>query len=178
MSNHSSELLRSKLTTFTITFVGILAADQWTKFLVHSRFRWGESLSIISGYFSLTYVRNQGAAFGFLHHAPTWFREPFFLIMPLIVMVFILFLFIKVDQEHVYWRLWNLGYSLILTGAVGNLIDRSRFGYVIDFLDFHWKEIYHYPAFNVADSSIVVGVGLLLFLTFLDERRRKTQPKS
>ncbi|MBI1862374.1 MAG: signal peptidase II [Deltaproteobacteria bacterium] len=173
-----SKLVQSKIKTFASTFVIILSLDQWTKHLIHSKFVWGQSTSLIPNIFSLTYVRNQGAAFGFLHHAPTWFREPFFLIMPLIVMIFILFLFVRVDTDHIYWKLWNFGYSLILTGAVGNLIDRSRLGYVIDFLDFHWKEIYHYPAFNVADSAIVVGVGLLLMLTFLDEKRRKSQPKA
>lgn len=170
--------MKAKLLIFVGSFVPILVLDQITKFLVHQRFRWGESLSIVPGYFSITYVRNQGAAFGFLHGAPKWFREPFFLITPILVMVFIVFLFAKVSQNQKYWKTWSVGYSMILTGAIGNLIDRSRLGYVIDFLDFHWKEVYHYPAFNVADSVIVIGVGLLLLLTFQEERARKAPPNT
>lgn len=164
---------KAKSAILSVTFGSILICDQITKQWVHSKFHWGESLRIIPDFFSLTYVRNQGAAFGFLHRTPEWFRTPFFLVMPIAVMIFILFLFFRVAPKQRHWRLNAFGYSLILSGAIGNLIDRVRFGYVIDFLDFHWKEIYHYPAFNVADSAIVVGVSLLLLLSFFDERHRK-----
>lgn len=165
--------LRIKFLIFSITFAVVLALDQVTKYLVHSRFKWEESLWVIPGFFSITYIRNKGAAFGFLHSAPTWFREPFFLVMPLLVMIYLLFFFIKLDARNSHWRLWSFGFSLILTGAIGNLIDRTRLGYVIDFLYFYFGPLGHYPAFNVADSAIVIGVALLLFLTFLDERSRK-----
>ncbi len=177
MEANPPSIIKGKVLIFLVTFLPVLALDQWTKILVHNRFRWGETFALIPHFFSLTYVRNQGAAFGFLHAAPSWFREPFFLVMPLIVMIFIFFLFLRITGSQRHWPVWSFGYSLILSGAIGNLIDRSRLGYVIDFLDFHWKETYHYPAFNVADSAIVVGVGLLLTLTFIDERSRKTQSK-
>ncbi len=143
-----------------------IAVDQWTKFLVHSRFRWGESVSLLEPIFSLTYVRNQGAAFGLLHKAPAYFREPFFIIVPVVALFVILLVFFRLKDEQ-KWTAWAL--SLILGGAVGNLIDRIRFGYVIDFLDFHWHEIYHWPAFNVADSCIVVGVGIMFIQSFQPE---------
>jgi signal peptidase II len=157
------------------TFMGLLPLDQWTKYLIHKNFRWGESMPVLEPFFSLTYVRNQGAAFGLLHSAPTWFREPFFLVMPLVVMALITLLFMRLNEANRLWRWWGFGYSLVLTGAVGNIIDRTRFGYVIDFLDFHWKDQWHYPAFNVADSSIVIGVGLLFLLSYLESKHPKRQ---
>lgn len=141
----------------------IIAFDQWTKYLIHTKFSWGESLPLIDSFFNLTYVRNSGAAFGLLHKAPPAFRDPFFLIVPLIALAVIFYLFTRLTREQ-NWTATAL--SLIVGGAIGNLIDRVRFGYVIDFLDFHWKENYHYPAFNVADSCIVIGVGMMLIRSF------------
>lgn len=146
----------------------ILVFDQWTKHLVHTGFQWGESKPLIDGFFTLTYVRNQGAAFGLLNTAPAYFRDPFFLLVPAIAMSVILYLVWKLPDTD---RWMATALSLVFAGAVGNLIDRIRFKYVIDFLDFHFKEIYHWPAFNVADSCIVVGVGILFVLSF---RRQPT----
>lgn len=148
---------------WTLVHIGVLAFDQWTKWLVHSRMRWGESISLLDPMVALTYVRNTGAAFGFMNRAPSDFRGPFFLTIPLIAFGVILYLYSKLEVR----QKWNaLALSLISSGAIGNLIDRARFGYVIDFLDFHWKEVYHWPAFNVADSCIVVGVCILFVLSF------------
>src|SRR5690606_3926367 len=98
------------------------------------------------------------------------FRDPFFVAVPVVAIFVISFLVYKTEARA---KLQVISLSLILAGAVGNLIDRVRFGYVVDFLDFHWKEVYHWPAFNVADSSIVVGVGIWLVLSFQEEARRK-----
>jgi len=144
----------------------VIAVDQWTKHLVLQRFRLGESLSLLPPIFSLTYIRNQGAAFGFLQGAPSVFREPFFIITPVVAFFVILIVYFRLKDSQ---RWTALALSLILGGAVGNLIDRIRFGYVVDFLDFHWKGVWHYPAFNVADSCIVVGVGIVLLLSFRPE---------
>jgi signal peptidase II len=141
----------------------VLVLDQWTKHLVHSRFRWGESVALIQGFFSLTYVRNQGAAFGLLNSAPAYFRDPFFLIVPVLAMTVILVLLWKLPRDD---RWMAVALCLVFSGALGNLIDRMRFGFVIDFLDVHYKDFYHWPAFNVADSCIVVGVGILFVLSF------------
>lgn len=158
------EKLKTKYGILAITVILTLVIDQWTKHLVHMSFRWGESVEVIKNIFALTYVRNSGAAFGLMHRAPAWFRDPFFIVVPVAAMIVIAVLFIKLkdDQKGTAWSL-----SLILGGAVGNLIDRLRFGYVIDFLDFHWKEVYHWPAFNVADSCIVVGVALMFLQSLL-----------
>lgn len=148
-----------------VSTIGIIV-DQWTKNLVHSKFAWGESVAVIKNFFSLTYVRNSGAAFGILHKAPAYFRDPFFIAVPVVAMFIILFLYFKLQENQ---KLTALALSLILSGAIGNLIDRLRFGYVIDFLDFYWKD-YHWPAFNVADSCIVVGVSVLFILSFFQEK--------
>ena len=155
--------LSLKFLILLVTLPVVLIVDQWTKQIVHARFHWGETVSVIDPFFALTYVRNSGAAFGMLHKAPAWFREPFFVIVPLVALLVILVIFVKLHDR----QKWSaLALSLIVAGAIGNLIDRLRYGFVIDFLDFHWKEVYHWPAFNVADSCIVVGVGILFIQSF------------
>jgi len=158
-----------KYKVFLVVFTVIVALDQWTKHLVHTKFYWGESIPIIDSFFALTYVRNSGAAFGILHRAPATFRDPFFIIVPILVLLIITVIFVRLTQAQ---RLSAFALSLIYAGAIGNLIDRLRFKYVIDFLDFHWKEVYHWPAFNVADSSIVVGVGFLLLESFFSGKSK------
>ncbi len=156
-----------------LTTLAVVGLDQWTKLLVHHRFQWGESRPIFEKFFSLTYVRNLGAAFGVLNTAPVWFRDPFFILVPVVVMAVIvgLILYLPKKQMGVAFAL-----SLIFAGALGNLIDRLRLGYVIDFLDFYWGQN-HWPSFNLADSSIVVGASLLFVTTCLAEvAERKDKP--
>lgn len=137
----------------------LIALDQVTKMYVHTKFALGESITVIDGYFNITYVRNPGAAFGFLAQSQQEFREAFFLIIPIVAVVIILNLLRKIPDDD---KLQAVALSLIFGGAIGNYIDRIRFRYVIDFLDFHIQNKYVWPAFNVADSAIVVGVILLL----------------
>ncbi len=147
---------------FFISIFLIIVLDQWTKLLVLANFEYGESVSVIQEFFSLTYVRNTGAAFGFLATANPAFRVPFFLAIPIIAMVVLGFLYRDLPRES-RWR--SLALGLVTGGAVGNLIDRVRLGYVVDFLDFHYKNVYYFPAFNIADSAICVGVAILLLST-------------
>jgi len=149
----------------------IIALDQLTKVMILSRFRLGESYSIIENFFNLTFVKNFGAAFGFLAQSHPEFREIFFLTMPPAAMIVIFFLLKGVQNDD---RTQVLALSSILGGAIGNYIDRLRFRYVVDFLDFHWFDKYSWPAFNIADSAIVIGVGVLMVQMFLDSRNRKT----
>ena len=150
----------------------VIVLDQLTKLYVHSGFALGESLPVVRDIFHITYVRNTGAAFGIFREMGELFRQLFFLSMPPIAMVIILVMLRNVES-HDRWQIFAL--SLIFGGAVGNYIDRLRFGYVIDFLDFHYKEVWSYPAFNLADSAIVGGVGLLLVLMTLRERALKRE---
>ncbi len=150
-----------------VTFT-LVALDQFTKMAIHSRFELGEQIKLIEGFFNLTYVRNQGAAFGILNQAQPTFREIFFLsIPPIAVFIIVLFLYNLPESE----KLETYALSLISGGAIGNYIDRLRFGYVIDFLDFHLKDFYSWPVFNIADSAIVVGVGILSLLMFIKKKK-------
>ncbi|MDZ4084103.1 MAG: signal peptidase II [Bdellovibrionales bacterium] len=139
----------------------IITVDQATKMYVHTHFSLHESIDVIEGFFNLTYVRNYGAAFGFLAESHPSFREIFFLSMPPVALLVILGI-LRTVHETDRWQVVSL--SLVFGGAVGNYIDRIRFRYVIDFLDFHIDKKYTWPAFNIADSAIVVGVAVLLFL--------------
>ena len=142
----------------------IIALDQATKMYVHTHFLLGESINVIPNFFELTYVRNPGAAFGIFRDAANSFRTIFFLIMPPTAIIFILFILKDVPKED---PLQISALSLVAGGALGNYIDRIRFKYVIDFLDFHYQRFYTFPAFNVADIAIVVGIGILLLIMFL-----------
>ncbi|MFP5519607.1 MAG: signal peptidase II [Bdellovibrionia bacterium] len=150
----------------------LIALDQVTKIYIHTHFSLGESISVIPDFFNLTYVRNFGAAFGFLAETHPTFREIFFLVMPPIALIIILSILRGVDNKDTY-QIFAL--SSIFGGAIGNYIDRIRFRYVIDFLDFHIKNKYSWPAFNVADVAIVCGVGVLLLLMFLESKKNKAQ---
>lgn len=156
------------LVLFGLTTATVLL-DQLTKRLVLARFRLGESMPVISRIFDLTYVRNPGAAFGMLAHAEPSFRVPFFVIVPLIALVAIGYVFRKLPPRDLPLA---TALSLVVGGAIGNLLDRLMRGYVVDFLDFHWDIQYHFPAFNVADSAICIGVGLLILDVILKDRTR------
>jgi signal peptidase II len=153
------------------TITGFLVAlDQLVKIYVHANFGLGESVTVVPDIFSITYVRNIGAAFGIFREMSEIFRKIFFLSMPPIAMVIIVFMLRSVPNDD-RWQVFAL--SMIFGGAIGNYIDRLRYGYVVDFLDFHWKEVWSYPAFNIADSAIVGGVGLLLVLMTVRDRAAK-----
>jgi signal peptidase II len=149
-----------------------VALDQLIKIYVHANFTLGESLPVIQDVFHITYVRNTGAAFGVFRDAAETFRTVFFMSMPPIAMLIILRMLQGVAETD-RWQI--LALSLIFGGAIGNYIDRLRFGYVIDFLDFHYGDTWSYPAFNIADSAIVTGVCLLLLLMFLEARAAKAK---
>lgn len=149
----------------------LIALDQLTKMYIHTHYQLGESTAILPGFFNLTYVRNPGAAFGFLAESHPAFREIFFLAMPPVALIVILLILRSVPDDD---KLQIFALSSIFGGAIGNYIDRLRFRYVIDFLDFHYHDKYTWPAFNVADSAIVCGVGLLLVLMLFEKKATKT----
>lgn len=130
--------------------------DQVTKQMVVASMRLYESIAVIP-FFNITYVHNTGAAFSFLSDAGGWQRW-FFAALAFVVSVVISVWLARLKKNEV---LLAISLSLILGGAIGNLIDRLLYGYVIDFLDVYYKT-WHWPAFNVADSAITLGVVLLL----------------
>lgn len=135
---------------------GVIIADQATKFAILREFALHESMSITS-FFNLVLVYNRGAAFSFLAGASGWQRE-FFIGIALAASIWVIYLL----RKHAHEALFSFSLSLILGGALGNLIDRLRYGAVVDFLDFHAYG-YHWPAFNVADSAITCGAILLVW---------------
>jgi signal peptidase II len=143
--------------------LGVVVLDQVSKALVMDRFAMFELLPVIPGLFNLTYLTNTGAAFGMLAGAQSIWRQVFFVgvaVAAIGVMVF------SYKQFRSQGRIFVHAIGLIAGGAVGNLIDRLRFGAVVDFLDFYLG-IHHWPAFNVADSAITVGVGLFILGSIL-----------
>ncbi|MBR7792713.1 lipoprotein signal peptidase [Undibacterium sp. FT147W] len=140
----------------------IILFDQVSKITITKLFAYAESLSVTS-FFNLTLVYNKGAAFSFLAAESGWQRY-FFTAIGLIAAAYITYLL----KRHATQKLFCAALAMIMGGALGNVIDRLLYGHVIDFLDFHYQEIYHFPAFNIADSAICIGAALFI----LDELRR------
>ena len=136
----------------------ILFLDQVSKWLAVNHLESHQILSVIPGFFNLVLVKNRGMAFGILNQSGSGFCC-YFLIATTIAAIGVILFFFYWVKENQKWL--TIGLSLILGGAIGNLVDRVRFGYVIDFLDFFLKD-FHWPAFNVADSAVTVGVFWLL----------------
>ena len=134
----------------------VLILDQASKLAVDASMQLYESIPLLP-YFNLTYAHNTGAAFSFLAHAGGWQRWLFAGLA--IVISSIIYVWLMRLQKHE--TLMATALSLVLGGAIGNLIDRVAYGYVIDFLDVYYKQ-WHWPAFNIADSAICIGVGLML----------------
>lgn len=136
----------------------ILVFDQLTKFLVDRLMPLHHSIPIIENFFSLTYVRNTGAAFGIFAGSHEGFRLPFLILVSILALGFVFMMLKRLPEEQTGLI---TALSFIMGGAVGNLFDRVLYGEVIDFLDFYWSH-YHWPAFNVADSFITIGVTITL----------------
>ena len=144
-----------------IAFI-IILLDQLSKITITRMFHLGEE-KFITSFFNLVLAYNKGAAFSFLHNSGGWQRY-FFTAIGIGAAIYIIILL----KKHGGQRMFSWALALILGGAIGNVIDRIAYGHVVDFLDFHWSGIGHFPAFNVADSAICIGV----FLFILDELRR------
>ena len=147
----------------------VLALDQATKLYIDHSMPLHSSITVVNGFFNITYLRNQGAAFGIL--ADSSFRLPFFILVSAVAVCVIVVVIKRLREDQ---RLAAVSLSLIFSGALGNLIDRVRLGEVIDFLDVHWYD-HHWPAFNIADSAICIGVALLAIDMYLEERRTATK---
>jgi signal peptidase II len=145
----------------------VLIIDQATKIYIDRSMDLHSTITVVENFFNITYLRNKGAAFGVL--ANTSYRLPFFIMVSLVAIIVIMVVFARLRPDQ---RFTAFTLALILSGAFGNLIDRVRLGEVIDFLDAHWYD-HHWPAFNIADSAICVGVFLLAIDMFIEERRQK-----
>ena len=144
----------------------LLIADQFTKVLILGYYRLGDATHVTS-FFNVVRVHNLGAAFSFLSSASGWQRW-FFTGIGIVAALFIIWML----KSHAGQKLFSFSMACILGGAVGNVVDRTLHGYVVDFLDFHYAN-WHFPAFNVADSAITVGAICLIMDELLRVRRAK-----
>ncbi len=161
--------MNKKHVVFFITLLLVAGLDQLSKWYITSTMSLHASYPVIDGFFNITYVRNPGAAFGFLANAAPLFRSVFLIAVSAAAIAMILWFLAKNKTAAM---LLTFALSLILGGAVGNLLDRIRFGDVVDFLDFYVAS-WHWPAFNVADSAISIGAVLLIV-----EMLRRKKPRS
>lgn len=153
-------------------FIGIIlvviSLDQATKIWIVHNFALHESEMMISGFFNLTYITNNGAAFSILAGQPALWRQFFFVGAAGAALVFIWMAQRSFGRNS---ALYTASLALIAGGAIGNLIDRIRFGFVVDFIDFFYGA-YHFPAFNIADSAITVGVTLFILKNLVLDRHQ------
>lgn len=159
------------MVAFFAIILTVVCADQATKVWIMQHFALYESIPVIDGLFNLTYLTNNGAAFSMLAGQPALWRQVFFIAAACAALVFI-----WIAQRSFGRRspVYSVALALIAGGAIGNLIDRIRFGFVVDFLDVYIGQ-YHWPAFNVADSAITVGVTLFIIKNLLFDRQQPDQ---
>ena len=137
----------------------VMIFDQIPKAIILNTLPLYHSISVIPGFFNITHIHNPGGAFGLFANQSSSLRNVFFLFISILAVFLIYYFYKNTPKTH---PLLATGFALIFGGAIGNLIDRIRFGEVIDFLDFYIGN-YHWPAFNVADSAISVGIAIFLF---------------
>lgn len=164
----SLKLLRMEEEMFRYYIIALIVIifDQITKWLIVEKMDVYDSIIIINNFFNITSHRNKGAAWGILQD-----QMVFFYIITLVVVIGIIYYMQKHGKQS---SLLAIGLSLLLGGAIGNFIDRLYRKEVVDFLDFQIFN-YNYPIFNIADSALVIGVGLLIIYTILDERKSKKE---
>ena len=154
---------------FFIIMALIVVSDQLTKLWILQNFALYDSTVIIPGLFNLTFLRNTGAAFGIFAGQPALFRQIFFITMAVVALVVIILMQRKLGRQNIWY---TISLAFISGGAVGNLIDRIAYGSVVDFIDVY-VGTYHWPAFNIADSGITVGVGIFLVTQFREDMQEK-----
>ncbi len=149
---------RKKYLWLAVIAGGIVIADQITKYIILHEVALHATIPVIPGFFHITHVQNPGGAFGFLADQSALVRGILFLAVSTLAVGLVLWFYHKTPPTH---RWLAAGFALIFGGAIGNLIDRVRFGKVIDFLDFFIND-WHWPAFNVADSAITIGITIFI----------------
>ena len=154
---------------FVMLIVLVIVLDQLSKLWIVGNFSLYESLPLIPGLFSLTYLTNTGAAFGILAGQPALWRQIFFVGVGLVALVVICFMYRRLRNDSTWYE---VALAFIAGGAIGNLIDRLRLGSVVDFLDVY-VGTHHWPAFNVADSAITVGVAIFLVMNIFFEGKQE-----
>ena len=162
------------LALFFVSFL-IVGLDQISKYFVCKLIPLYSKIEVIAGFFNIIHIRNSGVAFGLFKRFGSEYRLASMLLVSAIAVFLIFFL---VSQLKRGCELQAFSLSLILGGAIGNLIDRLSIGEVVDFMDLHWGSVYHWPAFNLADAAITVGIACIIFdELFLSKKRESEQPE-
>jgi len=170
-------LISTKSKVFLVVAPLVVLLDQITKALILSNYELGSRVPVIAGFFDIVHFRNTGAAFGMLAGSGDSFRVPFFYAMALVATVLLFAFFRSLDAKD---KFMSLTIALVFGGLVGNIIDRIRFGNVVDFVSLHWKDSFadfsimgkkfffelEWPAFNVADSAITIAMFMLIYSAF------------
>jgi signal peptidase II len=159
--------VKRNIIIFILGAAVVIVLDQITKAAITSRFFLHESYGVIAGFFNIVYVMNPGAAFGFLAGASATFRYIFFIGITVLAISLIIFYLVKSKPGSI---LIVSSLTLIFAGAVGNLIDRIRFGAVVDFIDVY-VSTWHWPAFNIADSAISIGAFLMILEMIINRKK-------
>lgn len=154
---------------YVLLGLALLGLDQLTKYWIMATMNLYEAHAVVPGLFNLVYVTNKGAAFSMFASIDSPLRHYFFISVNSLAAIGLTIAAYRMRSQQVFYL---ISFALIASGAVGNLIDRIRFGAVIDFLDFYIGS-YHWPAFNVADSSICVGVAILFVLNIFEIKKEK-----
>ncbi len=142
---------------YLIITLGIVL-DYFTKIWAIAVLKGQADIEVIEGFFTLSYLENRGAAFGIFQG-----RASLLAFVTIIVMGLLFYHYLREKNPS---KLFIFSHGLILTGALGNLIDRLRFGFVVDFISWHWKDAYYFPTFNMADIFVTIGTGLLIIYIF------------
>src|SRR5437764_7786437 len=155
---------------YLLLVAATLLLDRWTKVLITSRFVLNESISVIDGFFNITYVRNTGVAFGIFDPLSLPAKSVLLSVLTAFAAVVVITYSVRSSLRN---RLLQFALALVLGGALGNLYDRLAYGYVVDFLEFYIGT-YHWPSFNIADSAISIGVVLLALEILRNEAPSQT----
>ena len=152
-------MLKNKYIKLAVVAGLVVLADQITKVLILEYLPYQHSITVVAGFFDITHIHNPGGAFGLMANMSKTMRTVVFLLASSAAVGLIFYLYVKIPPSYAFLA---VGFSLIFGGAIGNLIDRVRLGVVVDFLDVYLGN-YHWPAFNVADSAITVGIFIFGF---------------
>ena len=170
LSGRANRLTRSKITLASLSGV-VVALDQTTKAVVRATLPLHDSVEVIPNFLSFTYVRNTGAAFGLLNGVDFPLKTA---VMTMVALTALVAIGVYAAKTAIPQRATRLGLTLVIGGAVGNLIDRITFGYVVDFIDAYWRG-WHFWAFNVADAAITIGASLLILdMIWMDRHVSRT----
>ena len=170
LSGRANRLTRSKITLASLAGV-VVALDQTTKAVVRATLPLHDSVEVIPNFLSFTYVRNTGAAFGLLNGVDFPLKTA---VMTMVALTALVAIGVYAAKTSIPEPATRLGLALVIGGAVGNLIDRITFGYVVDFIDVYWRG-WHFWAFNVADAAITIGASLLILdMIWMDRHVSRT----